>query len=83
MELRIIKNIIMQKRNRGFLQGDISFPPVPLQRKMDWTDNPIMDFIGGLLKSMVGYGDMAYKNSWLFYLIVGLIGLLVYVLFFN
>ena len=50
---------------------------------MDWKDNPIMDFIGGLLKSMVGYGDTAYKNNWLLYLIVGLVGLLIYVFFFN
>ena len=50
---------------------------------MDWKDNPIMDFLGGILKGMVGYGDMAYKNSWLLYLIIGLVAFAVYIIFFN
>lgn len=50
---------------------------------MDWKDNPIMNFIGGAIKSMVGYGDMAYKNNWLFYAIVGLVILMVLVIMSN
>ena len=48
----------MQKRNRRFLQGDISFPPVPLQRKMG---KEIMIFI--LFGVLLILGCLNYGNS--------------------
>ncbi len=42
-----------------------------------------MKILDGIIKSMVGYGDTAYKNNWLFYLIIGLIVFMVIVIMYN
>ena len=40
---------------------------------MGLSDSPIMKIISINIKLVIGFFDMAYKNYWLFYLILGLI----------
>ena len=50
---------------------------------MNIGDSPLGKFIEVNVKLVTGFFDMAYKQNWLFYLIVGLIAFAVVVIMFN
>ncbi len=50
---------------------------------MGLGDSPILKIISGQFNIVTKFFDTAYKAGWLLYLIVGLIGLLLYIVFFN
>lgn len=50
---------------------------------MNIGDSPIVKIIGAQFKIVSGFFDMAYRQGWLMYLILGLIIGAVYLMFFQ
>ncbi len=50
---------------------------------MSIGDSPILKIIAAQFSIVSKFFDMAYRQGWLMYLIIGLVALVVYIIFFS